>query len=249
LGLIGSSHFANTFGGAPHGTTATDVTSGALYPKIAACLNLDMVGRLDEKLILQGVGSSNIWRSEIERRNVPVGLPLTLQNDSYLPTDASVFFMRGVPILSAFTGSHSQYHTPRDTPDTLNYEGAAQVARLMGLLGRSVAIREEPPDYIPQSGPENGQRRANLRAFLGTIPDYADEVKGVKLSGVSKDGPAAKAGVRSGDVIVELAGRKIENIYDYTYAIEALKIGQRVSIVVERSGKRVESYVVPGSRE
>jgi len=109
---------------------------------------MDMVGRLDKKLIVQGVGSSSIWKSEIERRNVPVGLPITVQNDSYLPTDASSFYMRGVPILNAFTGSHSDYHTPRDTPDKLNYEGAAKIANFMALVTRSVAMRADPPDYV-----------------------------------------------------------------------------------------------------
>ena len=42
-----------------------------------------------------------------------------------------------------------------------------------------------------------------------------------------------KAVARNGDIIVELAGRKIENTYDYTYAIEALKIGQKMSIGVQ----------------
>jgi C-terminal processing protease CtpA/Prc len=210
---------------------------------------MDMVGRLEKNLILLGVGSSSVWRSEIERRNAPIGLPISLQDDSYLPTDASVFFMRGVPILSAFTGSHSDYHTPRDTPDKLNYEGVAKVARFMGLIARSLALRDAVPDYIAQTAPKDGPRRARLRAYLGTIPDYAEEVNGVKLSGVANDGPAAKAGLRSGDIIVELAGKKIENIYDYTYAIEALKIGQTVKIAVLRKGERVTSEIVPGSRE
>ena len=48
---------------------------------------------------------------------------------------------------------------------------------------------------------------------------------------------------------MELAGRKIENIYDYTYAIEALKIGEPVTMVVERDGQRVSLQVTPGSRE
>ena len=65
--------------------------------------------------------------------------------------------LQGVPILSAFTGSHSEYHTPRDTPDTLNYEGAAKIARFMGLVARSVAASEALPDYIAQTGPEAGQ--------------------------------------------------------------------------------------------
>ncbi len=217
---------------------------------LSACLNLDMVGRLEKKLVLQGVGSSSIWKREIERRNAAVGLPITLQEDSYLPTDASVFFRAGVPILSAFTGSHSDYHTPRDTPDKLNYEGAAKIARLMGLIARSLALDEEEPDYVEQAAPKEGERRANLRAYLGTIPDYAEEgVKGVLLSGVSKSGPAAEGGVRGGDVIVELAGRKIENIYDYTYAIEALKIGETIKVVVRRGGEKIELQVTPGSRD
>jgi S1-C subfamily serine protease len=150
--------------------------------------------------------------------------------------------------LSAFTGSHSEYHTPRDTPQTLNYEGAASVARLMGLITRSLCLRETPPDYQRQEA-QQGPTRGPLRAYLGTIPDYAEEVQGVMLSGTSKDGPADKAGVRSGDVIVELAGKKVENIYDYTHAIEALKIGQKVKIVVMRNGQRVTLDIVPGSRE
>jgi len=263
LGLIGSNHFVKTFGqeSDPHGHAAPPAGgsgdnphaaahgAGSLYPAIAACINMDMVGRLNKSLILQGVGSSSIWRGEIERRNAPLGLPITLQEDGYLPTDASSFYMQGVPILSAFTGSHGEYHTPRDTPDTLNYEGAAKVAQFMGLVTRSLALQQAAPDYIAQAAPEQGQRRASLRAYLGTIPDYAEEVKGVKLGGVAKNGPADKAGVKAGDVIVELGGKKIENIYDYTYAIEALKIGQQVKLVVQRQDQRITLEVVPGSRE
>src|SRR5690606_12945029 len=98
--------------------------------------------------------------------------------------------------------------------------------------------------------PKQGERRGGLRAYLGTIPDYAQtDVKGLKLSGVAKDGPADKAGLRGGDVIVELAGKKIENIYDYTYAIEALKIDQPVKVVVQRGEERVTLEITPKSRD
>ncbi|MCP4190976.1 MAG: M28 family peptidase [Planctomycetaceae bacterium] len=268
-GLIGSSHFAKTFqppshnphathphATHPHATTKANASSehphaspdeASLYPTIAACINMDMVGRLDKKLILQGVGSSSVWKGEIERRNAVTGLPITIQNDSFIPTDASTFFVRGVPILSAFTGSHEDYHTPRDTPDKLNYEGNARIAKFMGLVTRSIASRDDAPDYVSQERPK--ETRANLRAYLGTIPDYAEsDVKGLQISGVAKKGPAALAGLKGGDVIVELAGRKIENIYDYTYAIEALKIGQPTKIVVQRKGKRLKLEITPGSR-
>ena len=69
------------------------------------------------------------------------------------------------------------------------------------------------------------------------------------MSGVAKGGPAEKSGVKGGDVIVKLAGKKIENIYDYTYAIESLKSGQETEIVVTRDGKELSFKVTPGSRD
>ena len=194
--------------------------------------------------------ASTDWQPLIERINVPLGLPLTLQQDIYLPTDAIVFFLHGVPILSAFTGNHGEYHTPRDTPEKLNYEGISQVAQLMEAALLNLVQRDKMPSYVMMEKPKDGQRRASLRAYLGTIPDYADsDTKGVLLSGVAKGGPAGAAGVQGGDIIIELAGKSIENIYDYTYAIEALKIGQEVEIKVQRDGKTVAMKVTPGSRD
>ena len=88
-----------------------------------------------------------------------------------------------------------------------------------------------------------------MRAYLGTIPDYTTEVKGVKLSGVRGGSPAEKGGLAGGDVIVEFGGQKIANIYDYTYALDAVKIGVAVKVVVEREGKRVELTATPEARK
>jgi hypothetical protein len=234
----------------PAQETLSGPNTGGLNLYIAACLNMDMVGRLQERLVLQGIGSSPAWQSLIERANVPLGLNVSLQNDSYLPTDASVFFLHGVPILSAFTGNHGEYHTPRDTPEKLNYEGISQIGRLMSLVCRQLISLEQPPRYAAQERPKDGERRANLRAWLGSVPDYAQsDVKGVLLSGVAKGGPAEKAGVRGGDIIVRLAGKDIENIYDYTYAIEALKSGQETEVSVRRGEKVLTFKVTPGSRD
>ncbi len=217
---------------------------------MSAYLNLDMVGRLDQHLYLQGSGSSSVWSGEIERRNVPVGLPIRLRKDGYLPTDATSFYLAGIPVLSAFTGAHPDYNTPRDTADRINYEGLGRIARLMALLTRSMALREQAPDYIETDKPKTGASRANLRAYLGTVPDYAaSDIQGVKLNGVAKGGPAQKAGLHAGDIIVNIAGRGIENIYDFTYALNALKVGQAVKLQVRRDGGEVSLQVVPEARE
>ncbi|QDS94960.1 Putative zinc metalloprotease [Roseimaritima multifibrata] len=228
----------------------TDAQS--LYPGIAAYLNLDMVGRLREKLIVQGIGSSPAWEATVQRRNGPVGLAMELdKTSSRLPTDAASFVSRGVPILAFFTGAHEDYHTPRDTADKLNYEGASQIANLTALIARGLLQDDQPIPFEMHEGEQaEDAPRVRLTAYLGTIPDYAQgDIKGLKLSGVAKRGPAEQAGLRGGDIIVELAGRKIENIYDYTYAIEALKIGEPVKAKILRDGKQIERSITPGSRD
>lgn len=243
MGLLGSDHYvkawAEMFG------TGHDISM-----IIAACINMDMVGRLDGKLVLNGIGSSSVWRGIIERANVPVGLSLSLQEDSYLPTDATSFYTHGVPVLSAFSGVHSDYHTPRDTPDKINYPGTEQVARLMYNVTRALVLEATAPGYLETEKPEEQGNVGTLRAYLGTVPDYAESDRpGMLLSAVTKRAPAADAGLLAGDRVVELAGRKIENVYDYTYAIQALKVGETVSIAVERDGTRVDLEITPGSRE
>src|SRR6185436_4463082 len=105
------------------------------------------------------------------------------------------------------------------------------------------------PDYVKVERSDKGGSRENLRAYLGTIPDYTTEVAGVKLSGVRGSSPADKAGLKGGDVIVEFGGQKIANIYDYTYALDAARIGQPVEIVVMREGKRTTVAVTPEARK
>ena len=215
---------------------------------IAACLNMDMVGRFKDKLVLQGLGSSQDWTRLIERANAPIGLPIETSDDTRLPTDASSFYQAGVPILSAFTGSHTDYHTPRDTPEKLNYVDAARIARLMGLITRQLAIGDDLPKYIRQQAqPKKQIASSGRRARLGTVPNYTEQVAGVLLDDVAPNGPAALAGVKGGDIIVGLGGKKIENIYDYKYAIDALKVGKETEIIVQRDNNELTLKITPES--
>ena len=242
LGLLGSAYFAKTLAGGDD--------AGTLSPAVAAYLNMDMIGRLAKKLVLLGVGSSSIWPAKIAHANTGLRLPIVEQNSSYLPTDATSFYVKGVPILSAFTGAHAEYHTPRDTAGKIDYADMARITRLMARIATSLASAESAPDYVVMEKPDSPSGRANVRAYLGTVPDYsATDVVGVKLSGVAKGGPADRAGVRAGDSVVELAGKKIENIYDYTFAIEMVQIGVPVGMTVQRGTERVTVIVTPASRD
>jgi len=243
IGLLGSNAWLRDL------AKATGDENAKLTTKLCACLNMDMIGRLRAQTILQGLGSSDWWAGEIERRNAVTGLVLQTQQDCYLPTDAAAFYLRGVPILNAWTGSHEDYHKPSDTADKVNAAGAAKIAQFMMLVARSLAASPDEPAYKEMKKPAEGAR-GGMRVYLGTIPDYSQEgIEGVKLSGVSAVGPAAKAGVKAGDIITKLAGKDIKNIYDYTFILGVLKIGQETDLEVLRDGKKETMKITPGSRD
>jgi S1-C subfamily serine protease len=87
------------------------------------------------------------------------------------------------------------------------------------------------------ASPEEGEEERAGRGYgpsLGTIPDMTPRDFGVRITGVRDGSPAEKAGLRSGDVIVEFAGKEITDLYAYTYALRAQEPGDEVTIVVLR---------------
>jgi Zn-dependent M28 family amino/carboxypeptidase len=235
LGLIGSSAFVN----------------GPPIPvnDIAAYLNFDMVGRMqDNKLAVQATGTSPIWASVLERANVSAGFDLTLQEDPYQPTDVATFNQASVPSLNFTTGAHVDYHKPSDTADKINYEDLDRIATLASTVVRRLMDMDDAPQFAKVEQSSQTAGRTGVRVFTGTVPDYTSNAKGLLLGGVVGGGPAEKAGLQKGDVIVEIAGQTIANIYDYTYALELLKIDQPVKVVYMRSSEKRETTLTPGAR-
>jgi S1-C subfamily serine protease len=173
-----------------------------------------------------------------------------VQEDPYQPTDVATFNAAGIPSLSFFTGTHADYHKPSDTADKIDYEDLDRVVDFAAAIARRIGDNPEAPAFskVDQSL-QQGAGRAGVRLFTGTIPDYSTEVKGLLLGGVVGGGPAEQAGLRKGDVIVEIAGQTIANIYDYTYALDILKIGQPAKVIYLRDGKKLETMLTPGARK
>ena len=236
LGLLGSSWFV----------TKPPVA----IDQIAAYLNFDMVGRVsDNKLTVQATGTSGIWPKLLEQANVAAGFDLTLQEDPYQPTDVSSFNGVSVPSLAFFTGAHQEYHKPGDTADKINYDDLDRVVTFATSIVRRLMDASDVPQFTKVDQKMESGGRAGLRLFTGTIPDYATDVKGLLLGGVIGGGPAEQAGLQKGDVIIEIAGQSIANIYDYTYALELLKIGQPAKVVYMRGGEKRETTLTPAARK
>jgi hypothetical protein len=218
--------------------------------QLAAYLNFDMVGRMqDNRLIVQATGTSPMWARLLERANVAAGFDLVVQADPYQPTDVATFNQAEVASLSFTTGAHPDYHKPSDTAARINYPDLDRTVDFAAAILRGVADSEQPPQFTKVDQPVSRGSIAGVRVTTGTIPDYATEVKGLLLGGVTGGGPAEQAGLMKGDVIVEIAGRTIANIYDYTYALELLKVNEPVKVVYMRNGQRRETTLTPAARQ
>jgi C-terminal processing protease CtpA/Prc len=202
----------------------------------------------DNKLAVQAIGSSPVWSSIVERANVAAGFNLALQPDPYQPTDVQTFHLASVPTLNLTTGAHLDYHKPSDTADKINYEDLDRVAAFAASIAARVMEQEQAPQFTKVEQSSQTANRTGVRVFTGTVPDYTAEAKGLLLGGVIGGGPAEQAGLQKGDVIIAIAGQTIANIYDYTYALELLKIGEPVAVVYMRGAQKRETTLTPAAR-
>ncbi len=220
---------------------------------IKAMVNLDMVGAMkDDKLVALGAESAPEWKPLVDSISGDLKLTVTSSGDGYGPSDQTCFYAKQIPVLHFFTGSHERYHTPDDDADAVNFDGAARTAELTrGSRRRLRGATSLRRTRVLAAAPAMQGDSRGYGAYLGTVPDYtAMEATGggVKLADVRAGGPADKAGIRGGDVLVEMAGTRIENLYDMTYALQDHKPGETVDVVVLRNNERVTLRATLGSR-
>ena len=225
-GLLGSRHYVN------HPVVPLQ--------KTVAMINMDMIGRMQgQRLIIGGTGSSPGWRDLLTQLNKDADLEIKFREGGFGPSDHSSFYGRDIPVLFFFTGVHGDYHKPSDDYDKIEPALTARVVEFIFQTARSICGMDQRPAFQQTAGapPETG--RTGFRVTLGIIPDYGEEVEGVRLTGVREGSPAAKCGLRSGDLMVGWSGKKITNIYDLTYLLQEHRPGDRVEISVVRDGEEL----------
>ena len=227
-----------------------------------AMLNMDMIGRLrNGSLFVGGVGTSPIWKPLLEKLNGPAQpsasaagsgsgsrFQLSYGEDGFGPSDHQSFYVKDLPVLFFFTGTHDDYHKPSDTADKINSEGLKQVAEFVREIALSVA---NEPQRIAFTKVKVEQRPTGrgFRVYLGTVPNYSDQSDGMKLDGVRPGSPAEKAGLRAGDIITKLGNTPVKNVYDYTYALGEIRPGEEVEAMIKRDGKEMTIRITPDKRQ
>jgi hypothetical protein len=248
LGLLGSAHYCKE----------------PLFPldKTAAMVNLDMVGRLvadkesgQDKIEIGGTGTAKQFDALVDKHNEKPKFKVKKSPSGMGPSDHQSFYLKNLPVLFLFTGLHPDYHKPTDTWDKINLTGMMKITDMTEDIVADLASGPRPeftkstaPAMRPsrqgeeKAGPADGPVMPRIR--LGIGPGYDESGDGMEVQMVVEGGLAEKAGIKSGDRIVELAGQPIKNVTAYMAALGTVKAGAEFEVVVLRGKDRKTFKIV-----
>jgi hypothetical protein len=229
-GILGSTHYAKNM----------TIDSGA----VRMMINMDMIGRLKEQegLIVFGTGSAVEFKSYFDSLEFDK-FDIIPRESGIGASDHTAFYNRGIPSLFLFTGAHGDYHRPSDDIDKIDLDGILGVTDLVRQVVTHFDRMEGALTF--QKTRSDGRRgRGSYTVSLGIVPDFAAEVQGLKVDGVSADRPGERAGIESGDIIIKMGSTVVGDIYDYMGALGKFKKGDSTEILVVRGADTLSLQVV-----
>ncbi len=243
LGLLGSTHWVNN--------------PTVPLEQVVAMVNLDMVGRAKENVLVSGLDSSPSVRADMDvaaEAGRPIEVKRFQDGAGVGSSDDTSFLLKKIPSFGFFSGFHSDYHRPTDDWEKIDTDGAVKVLSMAVELVSRLSSRTARPEFIPQDTSSHGtssgetSQSGGYGAYFGSVPDFAQSEKGVKFSEVRETSPAGKAGLKRGDVLVEFGGKAITSLADFTFALREHNPGETVEVRVLRSGQPITASVTLTTR-
>lgn len=254
LGLFGSKHYANN----------------PIFPldQTAFMLNMDMIGRSKpvkddkdgdkekDRLVIYGHGTAEGLEKLVDTGLSKFDFKIFKVAGGTGPSDHDSFYKKKVPVLFFFTGTHVDYHKPTDTPEKINYKAMVKIVDLVELFANHFTTTLDRPKYASVRGgfedptddrPRRSSGRGGLPRLGITPGNYGEEDKGVLVDAVSPGDPAEKAGIKAGDLIIEIAGKPVKNMDGYMAALTGQKPGVEIEIIVKRDKKDVKLKITPAA--
>ena len=213
--------------------------------KAVAMINMDMIGRIkDDKVYIGGVGTGSTFNSVLEQAQKEAPFKIEYSAGGYSSSDHTSFVTKKIPVLFFFSGLHSDYHKPSDTWDKINGPSAARLLDMVENVAVQLANTDQPPAFqvVAEEKPIGGGG-GGYGPYFGSVPDFGQVENGVKFSDVRPNSPAAKAGLKAGDILVQFGDKPIKNLYDFTDALRRSKVGDVVEVKVLRDGQPVTASV------
>jgi len=230
LGLFGSKYFTE------HPTIDLATTN--------YMINMDMVGRLNDStktLAVGGYGTSPTWATVIKAQDKKLPFAIKIDSSGTGPSDHTSFYRKDIPVLFFFTGQHKDYHRPTDDSERINFEGELGVVNYINNIITSLNKQTQKLAFTKTK--EAAVSMAPFRVTLGIMPDYTFSGTGVRADGVTDGRPASKAGLKSGDVIIQLGETVITSLENYMQALNKFNKGDKTKVKYKRGNETLESDI------
>ncbi len=209
---------------------------------IYAMLNMDMIGKSTGKLSVLGTGTGDNWENILDQISYDTTkMKVEYSKNAYSGSDHASFYNAKIPVLFFYASSGKGYHTPFDDYDEINAEGEANVLNYIAQVTLKLSKCQKGMYFQEVASKNSNSHSYGNRVKLGVVPAFEDTGnKGMKISGVTENGPAQKAGLMSGDIITGINNETINNIYDYMNRLQKLKPGQKITVQVNRNGEKLD---------
>ena len=207
-------------------------------------INMDMVGRLNDStrtLAVGGFGTSPTWSSVINANDKKLPFAIKIDSSGTGPSDHTSFYRKDIPVLFFFTGQHKDYHRPSDDADKINYEGELAVINYINNLITNLNKQTQRLAFT-----KTREQQVSMSAFkvtMGIMPDYTFAGVGVRADGVTDGRPASKAGLKAGDIIIQLGENAITSVENYMKALNKFNKGDKTKVKYKRGNETIESDV------
>jgi hypothetical protein len=208
---------------------------------IITMINLDMIGRLNNlSLNISGTGTSPLFNNILDKISKKHYLNINKNPEGFGPSDHSSFYSNNIPVLFFFTGGHSDYHKPSDDWNKINSSGQKKIVDMIYDVVLEIDNNTKRPKFT-EAGPKSmaSPGRVKLKVTFGFMPSYSSTGKGLGVDGVRTEGPAGKAGLVKGDIILEINGEVVKDIYAYMGILEKLKPGESSEVKVLRNNNEI----------
>lgn len=222
------------------GSKAFTANPPVAIDKIVTMFNLDMVGRLDSASNALSIGGTKTAKETEDLLNkLNPGFSLSFSGEGVGPSDHASFYLQNIPVIYLNTGAHADYHTPRDDAEFINFEGVKKVDDYCYALLTNVANRENNLTF-QEAGPKFQRSKGRrYKVTLGIMPDFAGmEKRGLRVDAVTKGKPAYNGGMKKGDIIIAIEGKKVGGIHDYMSRLQGLEAGKIITVDVLRNDKK-----------
>ena len=117
------------------------------------------------------------------------------------------------------------------------------MCKIIGLIANIIYLNDDKKLIFTKTKDDEGPTSGDFKVTLGVIPDYIYDGEGMRIDGIREDRPAFNAGMKKGDIVIQMGDAKVKDMMSYMEALGLYEEGQKVEVIYVRDGVRQTTLV------